>query len=164
MLEEFISVQKSADSEAWRAVSTARRGGRRERQKRAQQTEREEGGEEKKIHTRPVMQKHRFNVRLGSVISAGERKKLGWTGREERGWRLDAEEAEAHPEALGRMPVILLMEHSERAFEEIESTEGSPGPGPHRWSPLARDFREDGTPIEATPAPSLDKQSYNVLN
>lgn len=55
----------------------------RERQKRAQQTEREEGGEGKKIHTRPVMQKHRFNVRLGSVISSGERKKLGWTGREE---------------------------------------------------------------------------------
>lgn len=55
----------------------------RERQKRAQQTEREEGGEGKKIHTRPVMQKHRFNVRLGSVISGGERKKLGWTRREE---------------------------------------------------------------------------------
>lgn len=35
----------------------------------------------KKKHTRPVMQKHRFNVRLGSVISNGERKKLGWTGR-----------------------------------------------------------------------------------
>ena len=27
------------------------------------------------------MQKHRFNVRLGSVISSGERKKLVWTGR-----------------------------------------------------------------------------------
>lgn len=36
---------------------------------------------EKKKHTRPVMQKHRFNVRLGSVISSGERKKLVWTGR-----------------------------------------------------------------------------------
>lgn len=72
------------------------------------------------------MQKHRFNVRLGSVISGGERKKLGWTAREERGRRLDAEEAEAHPEALGRMSVILLMEHSGWAFEGIESTEGSP--------------------------------------
>lgn len=121
-------------------------------------------GKRKKIHTRLVMQKHRFNVRLGSVISGGERKKLGWTTREERGWRLDAEGAEAHPEALGRMPVILLMEHSEWAFEGIESTEGSPGPGPQRWSPLEREFIEDGTPVEATPAPSLDKQSYNVLN
>ena len=36
---------------------------------------------EKKKHTRPVMQKHRFNVRLGSVISSGESKKLVWTGR-----------------------------------------------------------------------------------
>lgn len=27
------------------------------------------------------MQKHRFNVRLGSVISSGESKKLVWTGR-----------------------------------------------------------------------------------
>lgn len=35
----------------------------------------------KEKHTRPVMQKHRFNVRLGSVISSGERKKLVWTGR-----------------------------------------------------------------------------------
>lgn len=34
-----------------------------------------------KKHTRPVMQKHRFNVRLGSVISSGERKKLVWIGR-----------------------------------------------------------------------------------
>lgn len=70
------------------AVSTARRGGRTERERergrtKAQQTAREEGGEGKKIHTRPVMQKHRFNVRLGSVISGGERKKLGWTRREE---------------------------------------------------------------------------------
>lgn len=62
------------------------------------------------------------------------------------------------------MPVILLMEHSKRAFEEIESTEGSPGLGPHGWSPSARHFIEDSTPIEATPAPSLDKQCYNVLN
>lgn len=37
----------------------------------------------KKTHTRPVMQKHRFNVRLGSVISSGERKKLVWTGRKQ---------------------------------------------------------------------------------
>lgn len=70
-----------------RTVSTVRRGRRterkREKQKRAQQTEREEGGEGKKIHTRPVMQKHRFNVRPGSVISGGGKKKLGWTGREE---------------------------------------------------------------------------------
>lgn len=34
-----------------------------------------------KKHTRPVMQKHRFNVRLASRISSGGRKKLVWTGR-----------------------------------------------------------------------------------
>lgn len=90
MLEEFISVQKSADSEAPCAPiplqgeeeGRRERERERERQKRAQPTERRGRGRGKKIHTRPVMQKHRFNVRLGSVISGGERKKLGWTGRE----------------------------------------------------------------------------------
>lgn len=71
---------ESADSEALGglacAISTARERG--ERQKRAQQTEKKR---KEKKHTRPVMQKHRFNVRLGSVISSGERKKLVWTGR-----------------------------------------------------------------------------------
>lgn len=38
--------------------------------------------EKKRQHTRPVMQKHTFNVRLGSaVMSRGERKKLGWNDR-----------------------------------------------------------------------------------
>lgn len=68
------------------AISTARERG--ERQKRAQQTE-------EKKHTRPVMQKHRFNVRLGSVISSGERKKLVWiAGRRRR--RTEEEEVESH--------------------------------------------------------------------
>lgn len=75
---------ESADSEALGglacAISTARERG--ERQKRAQQAERKKRKKEK-THTRPVMQKHRFNVRLGSVISSGERKKLVWTGRKQ---------------------------------------------------------------------------------
>lgn len=68
------------------AISTAR--GRGERQKRAQQTE-------EKKHTRPVMQKHRFNVRLGSVISSGERKKLVWSGRKRETESIEEEEEEA---------------------------------------------------------------------
>lgn len=89
--------------------------------------------EKKKKHTRPVMQKHRFNVRLGSVISNGERKKLGWTGRKKGDgdykWR-----KQGHIQGPKRMPVILLMEHSKELFERIEPTKRFLDPGPPRWS------------------------------
>lgn len=56
-----------------RAISTA---GKDERGRR--RPSRLQGG---KKHTRPVMQKHRFNVRLASRRSSGGRKKLVWTAR-----------------------------------------------------------------------------------
>lgn len=58
-------MQKSADSEAlaWFALFPLQEKEERGRQQRAEQTE-----EKKKTHTRPVMQKHRFNVRLGSLL------------------------------------------------------------------------------------------------
>lgn len=62
------------------------------------------------------------------------------------------------------MPVILLMEHSKRAFEKIESTEGSPGLGAAWMASSGTHFIEDGTSIELTLVPSSDKQCYNVLN
>lgn len=84
MLEEC----KRADSEAAvgsaGTISTAKR--RRVRRKKARPAE----GGEKKQHRRPVMQKHRFNVRLASRISSGGRKKLVWTGR--KGTQRSAEE------------------------------------------------------------------------
>lgn len=54
---------------------------------------------ERKKHTRPVMQKHRFNVRLGSVISSGERerKKLVWSGRKRE---TEAKQTESHQAGL----------------------------------------------------------------
>lgn len=144
--------------EAWLALFPLQ-GKRGERQKRAQQTEKKK---KKKIHTRPVMQKHRFNVRLGSGVSSGERKKLVRTNRKRETEIRGGEEAESHPAASG-VPVITLMEHSEKLLKGFSPGEIT-GPGPPRWSLWERLHREDGTPIEATTAPSLDKQSHNVLN
>lgn len=52
------------------------------------------------------------------------------------------------------MPVSPLMEPSEGLLKGL-----SPVP-----SLGVRLLREDGTPTEAAPAPSLDKQCYNTLN
>lgn len=88
VLEECKSADSKAAVGSPGAVSTAKR--RSGRQKKAQSTE----GREKNKHRRPVMQKHRFNVRLASRISSGGRKKLVWTDRK-GAQRLAEEEAEA---------------------------------------------------------------------
>lgn len=46
------------------------------------------------------MQKHRFNVRLGSGVSSGERKKLVRTARMRETEIRGGEEAESHPPGL----------------------------------------------------------------
>lgn len=101
------------------------------------------------------MQKHRFNVRLGSVISSGERKKLVWTGRKRVNRGGEEEEAASHQAAWG-MTVHPLMEQ----LEEDSVREKSPVLGPlSDWL-----LREDGTPFKAAPAPSLDKHCHDTLN
>lgn len=81
----------------------------------------------KKKHTRPVMQKHRFNVRLGSVISSGERKKLVWTRR-----KMETENGRGGNRVSSsglRMPLRLLTEHTVELLKGQSLVEIT-GPGP----------------------------------